>query len=200
MVGTRISRARAGKVDLDQLPKAGQRILAAAAELFYRRGISAVGVEEIALQAQTTKKTLYDRFGSKEGLVTAYLQDRCRRWQRYLDDWLERAPSAGQDRILEPLHALIQWMIVNDRGCAFVNAYAELAGTGHAGLEVVAAEKRQMRETYARLLAEAGLDRIEDRANQLGIVHEGLIQQWAAGQNPAAQQQALALAQLIIKD
>lgn len=194
------SRLVPGQIDLDRLPKAGRRILAAAGELFYRRGIAAVGVEEIALAAETTKKTIYDRFGSKEGLVTAYLQQRCRIWREYAAQWLDQAESIGADRVLEPLRALISWMTKNDRGCGFVNAYAELAGTGHAGLPVIAEEKRVVRELYAELLTEAGLDRVPQRATQLGIVHEGLIQQLAAGHHPPAQEQAFALAGLVIAD
>jgi AcrR family transcriptional regulator len=196
------SRARRapGEIDLDHLPKAGRRILAAASELFYHRGIAAVGVEEIALVAETTKKTIYDRFGSKEGLVTAYLQQRCRLWQQYAADWIEGSDAVGTERVLEPLRALVSWMVENDRGCGFVNAYAELAGTGHAGLQVIAEEKRSIRQLYADLLAEAGLSRVDERATQLGIVHEGLIQSLAAAHHPAARDQAFALARLVVAD
>ncbi|NEE13916.1 helix-turn-helix transcriptional regulator, partial [Streptomyces sp. SID7499] len=45
---------------------AARRALAAAGRLFYDRGIHAVGVDLIAAEAGVTKKTLYDRFGSKE--------------------------------------------------------------------------------------------------------------------------------------
>ncbi len=42
------------------------RILAAAADLFYRHGIRAVGVEAIAEAARTNKMTLYRHFPSKD--------------------------------------------------------------------------------------------------------------------------------------
>lgn len=42
-----------------------RRALAAASRLFYERGIHAVGVDLIAAEAGVTKKTLYDRFGSR---------------------------------------------------------------------------------------------------------------------------------------
>jgi AcrR family transcriptional regulator len=191
-------RTPPGRIDLDRLPPAGRRILATAGELFYRRGIAAVGVEEIAEQAMTTKKTIYDRFGSKEGLVTAYLQSRCRTWQQYLAEWLDGSTSAGPERVLEPLRALHAWMINNDRGCGFVNAYAELAGTGHAGLQVIAEEKRMVREVYAQLITEAGLDEVERRADELAIVHEGTIQQVAAAGNPRAAERAIDLGWLFL--
>ena len=44
------------------------RLLAVAAELFYRHGIRAVGVEAIAEAAGTNKMTLYRHFPSKDEL------------------------------------------------------------------------------------------------------------------------------------
>ncbi|MDQ4084268.1 MAG: TetR/AcrR family transcriptional regulator, partial [Actinomycetota bacterium] len=54
------------------LTPGAQRILDVASELFYWRGIHAVGVDTIAAESGVTKRTLYDRFGSKDGLVVAY--------------------------------------------------------------------------------------------------------------------------------
>src|SRR5690242_21813648 len=51
-----------------------ERILAAAAELFYRHGIRAVGVEAIAEAADTNKMTLYRHFASKDELVAECLR------------------------------------------------------------------------------------------------------------------------------
>src|SRR6478672_8211712 len=50
------------------------RILAAASDLFYRRGIRAVGVDAIAEAAGTNKMTLYRHFDSKDQLVAEYLR------------------------------------------------------------------------------------------------------------------------------
>src|SRR3954463_3737326 len=51
-----------------------QRILDAACELFYSRGIRAVSVDEIAASASTNKMTLYRHFESKDQLVAEYLR------------------------------------------------------------------------------------------------------------------------------
>src|SRR5258708_21354153 len=51
-----------------------ERILAVAADLFYRHGIRAVGVEAVAEAAGTNKMTLYRHFASKDELVAAYLR------------------------------------------------------------------------------------------------------------------------------
>src|SRR5262245_65928835 len=77
-----------------------ERILRVASELFYARGIRAVGVDTIAEAAGTTKKTLYDRFGSKDRLVAAYMEGRDARWRGFLQDHLERAESDHEGRLL----------------------------------------------------------------------------------------------------
>src|SRR5213596_2635126 len=51
-----------------------ERIIAVAADLFYRHGIRAVGVEAIAEAAGTNKMTLYRHFASKDELVAEYLR------------------------------------------------------------------------------------------------------------------------------
>ena len=56
-------------------PPPRERILAAARELFYRRGIHAVGVDAIAEAAGTNKMTLYRHFASKDVLIAACLRE-----------------------------------------------------------------------------------------------------------------------------
>ena len=47
------------------------RIAALAAELFHEHGITATGVDALSKAAGISKRTLYERFGSKDGLVVA---------------------------------------------------------------------------------------------------------------------------------
>ncbi len=51
-----------------------ERILDAACDLFYSRGIRCVTVDDIAAAAQTNKMTLYRHFASKDLLVAEYLR------------------------------------------------------------------------------------------------------------------------------
>jgi AcrR family transcriptional regulator len=50
------------------------RLVAVAAELFYRHGIRAIGVDAIAEAAGTNKMTLYRHFASKDELVAECLR------------------------------------------------------------------------------------------------------------------------------
>jgi AcrR family transcriptional regulator len=163
------------------LTPAGRRILEAASELFYRRGITSVGVELVAEQAGTTKKTIYDRFGSKEGLVVAYLEARERRWQAHVTDHLAGVEGGVADRAVAVMDALESWLEAAERGCGFVNAYAELSASSARATTVVRAEKQWMRDLFARLLAEGGVADTGRLARQLALVHEGAIIESTAG-------------------
>ncbi len=50
-------------------------ILWAAAQLFARRGVAATPTRDIAAAAQTTERTLFKHFGSKDGLVRAVVEE-----------------------------------------------------------------------------------------------------------------------------
>ena len=148
------------------LTPAGKRLVDAASELFYRRGIRAIGVDLVAETAGTTKKTLYDRFGSKDELVALYLRRRARRWQVFL---FGRLAGTGPSRALTVFDALAGWLRDQDRGCAFVNAYAEVGGTGHPAEAVIRAEKDWMLRVFVALAGD------ETLGAELHLLYEGAI-------------------------
>ncbi len=172
--------------DEPAMTPAARRILEAANELYYDRGINSVGMDLVAEEAGTTKKTIYDRFGSKDGLVVAYLESRARRWQAHVQAHLASSPATGTDRAVAVLDALESWMAAGTRGCGFVNAYAELSTQSEAATRVVRIEKAWIRELYADLLAEAGVDDAESLGRRLAVLHEGAIVQRTAGDSPDA--------------
>lgn len=63
-----------------------ERLLDEALALFARRGVDAVGIQEIVEAAEVTKPTLYHHFGSKEGLVKALADRGFARLHRALDE------------------------------------------------------------------------------------------------------------------
>jgi AcrR family transcriptional regulator len=172
---------------------AGERLLATASELFYRRGIHAVGVDLIAERAGTTKKTLYDRFGSKDNLVALYLRTRFERWQTFVDERLAGV-EPGTGRALAAFDVLAEWLADNTCGCAFVNANAEIGRTGHPGVAVIREEKAWMRARYEELVRDAGLPPALGAA--LHLLHEGAIVALTTG----AQEDAVATAKSAARD
>ena len=171
---------------MQKLTPAGRRVLDVAAELFYGQGIHAVGVEAIAAGAGVTKKTLYACFGSKDQLVTAYLTERDQRWRDWLAGW---GGDTAEERLLGTFDALDAWMDREDfRGCAFVNALAELPSADHPAHAVVLDQKRWMREHFADLAREAGAADPDDVAMSALLLYEGVTVAASSGIKGAAAQ------------
>ncbi|SBU95005.1 transcriptional regulator, TetR family [Streptomyces sp. MnatMP-M77] len=158
---------------------AARRALGAAERLFYDRGIHAVGVDLIAAEAGVTKKTLYDRFGSKEQIVVEYLADRDERWRAFLAERLDAAPPAPRARILAVLDASRTWMAENgSKGCGMVNAHAEISDPSHPAHAVITGQKRWMLDLFARLAREVeglGPDAADRLGRTLMLLHEGAL-------------------------
>ncbi|MCE0763331.1 TetR/AcrR family transcriptional regulator [Pseudonocardia kujensis] len=157
------------------LTPGARRILEVASELFYRRGFHAVGVDTIAAESGVTKRTLYDRFRSKDALVAAYLSARDRQWR---DVVLSRLDDAGADRVarvLAPFDALPEWLDAGGRGCAFINAYAEFPDPDHPAHQLVVAEKSWLRDLFHALVVEVGAIDPGTLGEQLLCLHEGAI-------------------------
>ncbi|MEU6131436.1 TetR/AcrR family transcriptional regulator [Saccharopolyspora sp. NPDC047091] len=162
-------------LDPQTLTPGARRILDAAAALFYELGITAVGVDLIAERSGVTKRTLYDRFGSKDVLVATYLAERDQRWRAEVTAALERPGLSALDRVTAPFDALAAWTAQHSRGCAFINALAELPDGGHPAREVAADEKRWLLALFERLAAEAGLADAAPLAGELLCLHEGAL-------------------------
>ncbi|WP_255305972.1 TetR/AcrR family transcriptional regulator [Streptomyces sp. Wb2n-11] len=168
-----------------------QRALDAASRLFYERGIHAVGVDLIAAEAGVTKKTLYDRFGSKEQIVVEYLAARDERWRAFLVEQLESVQDPA-DRILAVFDASRTWARERSpRGCGMVNARAEISDPSHPAYAIITGQKKWMLALFTDLArgvgdnrgagSNRGKDRSGDRdgAARLGgiltLLHEGAL-------------------------
>lgn len=154
-----------------QLTAGARKILEAASELFYERGITAVGVDAIAARSGITKRTLYNRFGSKDALIVAYLQ---RRHDQWWARWEKRVADAPRHRALTAFDSYADDARPAGRGCAFLNAAAELADS-HPGFAVIRDHKGQVRARLQELIAEEdGRDHVA-LAEHVFLLLEGAI-------------------------
>ncbi|MDJ1135047.1 TetR/AcrR family transcriptional regulator [Streptomyces iconiensis] len=153
---------------------AGRRIVAAAEELFYSRGITAVGVDLIAERSGTTKRTLYNQFGSKDQLVAAYLAERDQRWRSLVRSTVETRDDPVE-AVTAPFVALRDWSEANTRGCAFINALAELPDPSHPAHRIAADEKLWLLNLFTELATAAGCSGPAALATQLLVLHEGAL-------------------------
>jgi len=153
---------------------AGHRVLASAGDLFYNRGITAVGVDLIAEHSGVTKRTLYNQFGSKDQLVVAYLEERAQRWKS-----LVRTTVAGCNSPVEavtaPFVALRTWNQTNPRGCAFINALAEFPNPSHPAHLIASNQKLWLLNLFTELATAVGCSMPAELAMQLLVLHEGAL-------------------------
>jgi AcrR family transcriptional regulator len=181
---------------------AGEKILTTAADLFYHRGIRGVGVDLIADQAGVTKKTLYDRFGSKDALVAAYLTRRHERWAAWFGERLAARGAAGSapgvDQVVAALELAEEWAQENERGCAFVNAHGEIGGSEHPGNAVILADKLYMLGVFTDLLRDAGHPDAEEAGAQVHLLYEGAMVAYTTRAQPNAFAAARAAARALL--
>ncbi len=102
------------------------RILSTAAELFYRQGYRATGINEVIAKAGVAKATFYQHFPTKDALCLTYLRNRNNEELEAIEAAID-TKDAPRDRFLAVIECLEPWMIGNDmRGCCFLNMVAEV--------------------------------------------------------------------------
>jgi AcrR family transcriptional regulator len=153
---------------------ARDRLLRTAGALFYAEGITATGVDRIVAQAGVTKPTLYAHFASKAALVAAVLEDRGRRQRASLEAYLAECREGPAARLLAVFDWLGTWQSTEGvRGCAFVNAAAELSAETEPARAVITSHKRWLRQRLAELASEAGCAGPDEVGEELLLLIEG---------------------------
>ena len=168
-----------------------ERILETADRLFYGQGIRAVGVDTVAAEIGISKRTLYNYFASKDALIAAYLQ------RRIVPLATSDGPPAAQ--ILDAFARLEQSFARKGwRGCAFVNAVAEIGEPAHVAGKLAIAFKEQRRAWFRDLLRRGGAAHADDLAMQLALLWDGAIAAALVRGEPSVARAARAAAQVLL--
>jgi AcrR family transcriptional regulator len=155
-------------------PPPRERILAAARDLFYRRGIHAVGVDAIADAAGTNKMTLYRHFASKDVLVAECLRESAREIDAEWEAIAAAHPGDPRGQLLAWLQHVAGWFTREaGRGCALANAAIELPDQDHPARRVVREHKSAVKQRLANLCRDAGLSDPEALADECFLLCEG---------------------------
>ena len=155
-------------------PPPRERILAAARELFYRRGIHAVGVEAIAEAAGTNKMTLYRHFASKDVLVAACLSELTQEFDVAWDAIAAAHVGDPEGQLLAWLRHMCEFKEHEaERGCALANAAVELPDKDHPARRVIREYKTALRERLICLCRDAKLAEPERLADEVFLIIEG---------------------------
>ena len=153
------------------------RILTVAGRLFYSQGIRNVGVEMICKEAGIKKPTLYHHFGSKDGLVAAYLEDQDEAVFTGLTRAASEAKGSAADKVAVLFERVAQaagrtaW-----KGCPFLRGAAEFAGDRkHPARTLAAAHKLRFEHWLADFLAEHKVANTKPLARQLTVLLDGAV-------------------------
>lgn len=170
-----MARSLAGiRDDAGGKKSARDRVFEVAADLFYRRGIRAVGVETIVKEAGVAKISMYRSFASKDDLVVAYLVNRNDNFWRQWDE--EFARYSGDPRA--QLRAIMTYLANRTtqpgyRGCPFINYCAEFPDPAHPGHQVAEANKREMRLRFTGIAQALAVPQPKTLADGLMLLAEG---------------------------
>jgi AcrR family transcriptional regulator len=171
------------------------KILETIDRLFYRQGIRAVGVDTIVAELGISKKTLYRHFRSKSEMIEAYLRGRFRPLPENSDKppaeqilsnfaWLERSLSSKKEY----------------RGCAYLNALAELGEDERESRELASYFKESRRLWFRDLLSRLDVDDPDTLATQLSLLVDGAYSAMLVRKDPSSTQAAIAAARVLLKN
>lgn len=176
---------------------ARDRLLAAADELFYAEGVLSVGIDRVIEQAGVAKASLYNTFGSKEGLVCAYLDARRQRNMVRVGRVLTRYRTPGE-KLLGVFDALGEQLTDRGyRGCAFQRASAE-APQDSGIIRETDAYRSWLRGLFASLAEEAGYADPEGLSRQLLLLYDGAGTSARLDRDPSASTTARAAAAALL--
>ena len=189
---------------LPPAPRTGrERLVAAAIDLYYRHGFSAVGIDQVIEAAGVTKTTFYKHFEGKDDLMVAAVRRR--------DEWESQAWARAVQKIAgdDPARQLLAMLDVMDlwfndpdfHGCMFMNTAAEFPNPHDPVHQAAAAYKRRVRDHWRDLAKAAGADApaaAETLADCYAALVEGaMVLRQVYGRNDAARAVRPAVEQLL---
>jgi AcrR family transcriptional regulator len=149
------------------------RLLDTAAELFYREGVRAVGVDLVVERTGVAKTSLYRHFPSKDDLVAAVLERDDQSYWAYWDRIAQRTLDPKAELV-----AHVQWIAQyigrpEFRGCAFLNAATEFPSADHPARQIALRHKTELRRRLHALTLRLDVNDPDELADQLVLLIDG---------------------------
>ncbi|HEY5222417.1 MAG TPA: TetR/AcrR family transcriptional regulator [Microbacteriaceae bacterium] len=166
---------------------ARERIITSAYELFAKRGVRDVGVDELIRHSGVAISTFYRHFRSKDDLVLAFLERREQVWTLgILESEARRRGKTPTGRLLAIFDVFDEWFQRDDyEACSFVNVLLEMGSENPIGRASIA-YLGHIRDFTRRLGEEAGLRNLDDFVWSWHILMKGSIISAAEGDRTAA--------------
>lgn len=178
---------------------ARDRIITTAYELFTRRGIRDVGVDEVVSKAGVAKTTLYRHFPSKDDLVLAFLAHREQLWT------VDVVDRQSAERAADPEGQLLAIFDVFDgwfhrrndyEACSFIKVLLEMGPDGPIG-QACLSHLNNIRAIVRRRAEEAQMSDVEEFSSAFNVLMKGAIISAAEGDLNAGRHAQTMAARLI---
>lgn len=168
-----------------------ERILDAAARRYYADGIRASSADRLIAEAGVSKVTFYRHFPSKDDLITAYLAQQVAAIEQLVNQKRAELTGAPGDVLRWYAEGIGSMMCTPGfRGCAFINAVAELP-PGHPGHQVVRDHRTWLVGQFGELLTELDIADPAAKAEQLMMLRDGAMVAGYVGRTPEAVAESL---------
>ena len=156
-------------------------------ELFSRRGVRGVGVNELISRSGVAKASFYRHFASKDELVLAFLERRDQQWTvEAIVSEARRKGGTPEEQLLAIFDVFAEWFARDDfEACSFINILLEMGSEhplGQASIDYLA----RIRGHVQQLAEEAGLQDTENFSRSWHILMKGSIISAAEGDLAAA--------------
>jgi AcrR family transcriptional regulator len=180
-------------------PGPRERLLDAAQRLSYAHGVN-VGVDAILTEANVARRSLYEHFGGKDGLLAEVLR---RSAAGDLERYRAVIAAAGRSprrrllAIFDDLDAVIEQP--NFRGCRYLAADLALIERDHPAHPIAAGYRRALHQLLRDELVRLGHPEPSRAAEQLHLLIEGALATGATRPHARPARTARTLAARILK-
>ncbi|BCB82985.1 TetR/AcrR family transcriptional regulator [Phytohabitans suffuscus] len=179
-------------------PGPRERLLTAAQRLSYEQGVN-VGVDALLSAANVARRSLYEHFGGKDGLIAEVLR---RAAAEDLDRYRSAIAAAGDDprqRLLAVFDMLDEIVTTPGfRGCRYLGADLALAEPAHPAHAVTQQYRQSLHDLLAHEVQRLRLPRPGHVTDQLMLLIEGTLATGAARPTSRPARDARELAQHIL--
>lgn len=168
--------------------------MAAAGELTYARGVG-VGVDAILRKAGVARRSLYEHFGGKDGLIAEVIRVSALEDEERYEAVLDRGGDDPRRRVLALFDGLDRITSAEGfRGCRYAAAELALPDPAHPAHAEIRAHKERVRGMLEREVRALGHRDAPVTADELMLLIEGALVSGAVrpGSRPGLRAKALA--------
>ena len=168
-------KVRSDGVSTAKSPGPHQRLLESAQRLTATHGVG-IGVDAILEDASVARRSLYQHFGSKDGLIAESLRDSAAKDEARYRAALASGGDDPRDRVLAVFDQLDKTTSADGfRGCRYVSAELALADPNHPAHEVTRTYTQRLHALFEAELTNVGHPDPAGAAEQLLVLIDGIL-------------------------